>query len=65
MVQGKRKSNEVSQMVWGAFSGTQKSLVVLTGDSQSKRGGVSCRQYFALLQQELPHLMLDNIYVIM
>ena len=53
-------------MVWGAFSGTRKSsLVVLYGDPEAKRGGVSGRQYKATLEDELPLIMLDDTYIFM
>ena len=64
-VSGKRRK-AVTQIVWGAFSSTRKSsFIVLYGNSKAKRGRVSSQQYKAILENELPHFILDDTYIFM
>ena len=58
MIQGTRPSGGVSQMIWGAFSGAGRfELVVMHGDPEAKRGGVSSRSYLATWKEHLPPLL--------
>jgi hypothetical protein len=49
------KGKQASVMIWGAFSGIAgvSELVIMTRDSESKRGGYSARSYINTLQQGL------------
>src|SRR5690606_37154551 len=61
MIQGKIFSKGVSQMVWGAFSRTKTSgLVICEGDPLSKREDVSGRVYLQTLKDNLPELMSED-----
>ena len=53
-------------MVWGAFCGIEKSpLVVLHGDPNSARGGITAEQYLECLKKDLPSLMIGDGKVFM
>jgi hypothetical protein len=56
-IQPYKKGKGLSLMVWGAFGGGQRSeLVLMPGDPDSKRGGVTSVVYLEVLEDILPTL---------
>lgn len=56
---------KVSKMFWAVFGyGIRSDLVVMDGDPESKKGGVSSRVYRAVLEEHLPTVMEgDSIFM--
>jgi hypothetical protein len=58
-------NGRVSVMVWAAFSAERRSrLIIMDGDPQAPRGGVTARVYKGMLESELPTLLdADSIFM--
>jgi hypothetical protein len=64
-VQRKANFSHVKKMFWAGLAWDRHTeLVVMKGDPESKRGGVTAKAYTAVLQEHLPTILRpDSIFI--
>ena len=58
MIQTYNKGKDIIIMVWACFGGDgrKSDLVFMSGDPDSKRGGVTSAVYLEVIEEQLPTL---------